>query len=402
MCLFTDGPHIHVFTFLPLECNRRRSISIFIGSLATNVNVSGRVCFPGLDNEDLTFQFSPGDGDFFQLPPTVIPDQSFYNSSRFSTIVITSDQKISVYGAHQCNSVKYDVTAFRVIPVDSLGTEYRITLHWIYGESQIGIVAISDDLTSVNIHQSAIVSINVVLRQYEVYYFGGDFDVTGTRIASDKVIFVTIGNVKDAPEKAGKSRRDVFSECLNPVPRWGTKFSFVDFPEHDKNYQIRLFAEHDDTEVTLTSGDNETVLMLQSGDSFVESYSNESIQVHSITSSHPVLVIEISGEVAMHAVPSLPENASSSLTLPVFEIGRPEAKYFIDVWMPPMAMNYSIWFNDNSTDQLHVIGHDKFSNLIVRMSCSVGLHTLKSDGNIFKMAVVYGMTDRQSYNYLVN
>ena len=177
-----------MLTFLPLDCGPDITVEVFIGSMMINVNASGRICFPGLDDSDILFHFSPGEGDFFKLHRGVAPNQSDYNSRRFSTIVILSDQEVSVYGHEECRRTKNTASAFRVSPVDYLGTEYRVTVYWLKGESQIGIAATEEGLTVINIHHDTIGSWEVTLRQYEGYYYGGFFDITGTHIIADKVI----------------------------------------------------------------------------------------------------------------------------------------------------------------------------------------------------------------------
>ena len=192
---------------------------------------------------------------------------------------------------------------------------------------------------------------------------------------------------------------DPISESLDPLSRWGTQFSFVDFPHEDKKYQIRLIAQYNNTEVRLTSGENDTVLMLRSGDTLAKSYSNVSTGVHSITSSGPISVMEISGGLVMNVVPYLTENTSSSMLIPVFQFNGLTPTYFINVWLIPDHYRYYFYLDGNPLTDWDFVGSDSFGHNIYQTECSDGLHEIKSNGSIFKMAMLYGITHRQAYAF---
>lgn len=390
-----------MFTFLPLECEADSyRPHIFIGTIAKNVT-SGRICYSEVNVPDISFQLNPNDGNFFLLPSQVIPDQNVYNSRRFSTVIITSNEKIEVYGYQECKSRPNTASAFRVNEVAYLGTEYRVNIYWKKGISQFGVVATSSGITSIIVHHSAIGSLEVTLRQYEAYYYGANLDITGTHIISDQIIFVIAGNTQEAVVETLLYGTDGFCESLDPLPNWGTNFSFVAFPEEDTNYQIRVLSHYNDTEVRITSQANESVSMMQGGEYLIRLYNNASSIIHSIKSSHPISVSEFFGRVAMTNVPSLPEQGSSMLLLPVFVLERFGRKYFITIWVSPTGIGNPLYLDDSIITP-DVLGTDSFGNAILQIPCTAGLHILVSNITVIKMATVSGFTDRQSYSYVIH
>lgn len=206
-----------------------------------------------------------------------------------------SDSEISIYGMSQ----KYQSTdAFLAIPKRTIGKEYRvISPEGVYNVGAATannpllanapaefVVVATENNTVVNIIPSnpttkyekgdtIIVTLNAgenyLVKARIDFLLGletGTYDLTGSRVYSDKRISVISGS--QCAMVPGISQLDKCNACdflveqMMPISSWGTKFVMVDFEHKPGNDIVRIFNGHDLPTTVVISGDNNQTLVI--------------------------------------------------------------------------------------------------------------------------------------------
>ncbi len=216
-------------------------------------------------------------------------------------IHITSDNPISVYGLN----TRFQTTDnFLGLPVNVLGTDYRVMSYHVAGElNSVFAVVATEDSTVVRVvptvetmegHKAG-EPFEIRLNKGEIYQCGSKIDgnksladLTGTRISSNKKISVFSGH-QCAYVPAGFPRVIACNhlvEQLPPVSSWGKHF-YVGKLEKRSEYTFRVLAHENDTKVFI---DGDLIAVLNEGE-FYEADDDNNLQ---ITADKPVLVAQYS------------------------------------------------------------------------------------------------------------
>lgn len=212
-------------------------------------------------------------------------------------IHITSDKPIYVYGLNHLSS---STDTYLGIPVDYLGTEYRVICYDISDglTSQFAIIATEDNTELTIIPTVPTVKGNkenepftVKLKRGEVYQVAPKFDtikncdLTGTYIKSNKKIAVFTGHqCAYVPPRVIACNHLV--EQIPAIPSWGKHF-YLGRLQSRSNYSYRILAHENNTKIF---EDGKLVKTLKAGQ-FYDSISNKNLQV---SADKPILVAQFS------------------------------------------------------------------------------------------------------------
>ncbi|KAJ8029580.1 hypothetical protein HOLleu_29013 [Holothuria leucospilota] len=354
--------HYYAFTFLPLiksECSIE-TVEIYIASLSS-VTVNGTIFFPFQDITNISFALAYGKGDAWELPLTVVPPESDINCTVNTTIVVETDEMVTVVGHQECKGDPFRSTAFRVRHIASLGTEYLLLTSRVNGITQAGIVALNDG-TSVWIN-----GLPQNLDRYDAYFLGGRFDVTGTNVTSNQPVAILVGNRGDKVSSIGK---DAFFEYLDPCSSWGQRFLVPPFPlgkTLSYNYTVRIVARYDGTNVTLsTNHSSHAHPNVMQGNVITRLV--DSRNVLEVTSSKPVLVAKfLTGVDYKCSMVLIPPINSSTVKGVVIQVLKSTESSFINVWLPNGNKPTALFLNGLTDITWKLVGNDTEGNSIVQM-----------------------------------
>ncbi|KAJ8021783.1 hypothetical protein HOLleu_39077 [Holothuria leucospilota] len=383
-----------IFTFLAVKCTDPTT-EIFIGTKFSDIAASGNITFPLIDIPNITFSLNPGRGETFEVPLTVVPSESELNQKVETSVVIASDEEVLVYGHQRCHGSNNNrATAFRVRGIEDLGTEYWVITHQSKGKSQVGVVATKDH-TNISFN-GVYINTALNLNKYEIFYFGGSYDLTGTYIAADKPIFVIAGNSADISPYPNTIYIDSFNKCLPPVKDWKKHFTLVPFPPESQSFTAKILSSHDNCTLEYVNGTgSHDSVSLSKGEVKVLN----SLTVLNISSSEGILVAQFSkgsrgcgrySNPSMFLTPPYGHAERNEFIFPVFLF----EKSYITIWLPP-ASNILL---DNKTVSWNEIGEGTNGYNIVQITLpSRGFHVIHSSKNI--TAVVCGVGHYKYYSY---
>ncbi|KAJ8028861.1 hypothetical protein HOLleu_28107 [Holothuria leucospilota] len=399
---FSGAVHYYAFTFLPIENFEKAltaAVEIYIAS-SSSVTVHGTIFFPFQSTANISFTLAYGQDDVWELPLTIVPRESDINSKISTTIVVETDEKVTVVGHQRCQGSYNRATAFRVRDVASLGTEYLLLAYRAIGITQAGIVALNDG-TSVRINGSL-----QNLDKYEAFYFGGLYDVTGTNVTSNQPVSVLVGNQGDKIPST-LIGHDADYEHLEPRHySWGQRFLVPPFPLVQTlhyEYTVRIVAKYDGTNVTLSTKDsNQTHVYVMQGNVITRFV--DSRNVLEITSSKPILVAKfLTGVNTLYSMVFIPPVNSLSAKSVVIRVLESTESAFINVWLTEGNEPTAISFSGSVAGTWEFIHNDTNGNSIVQMSLTenVTTYTLHSNGNFGIAAVIYGKCHNSYYTNLL-
>ncbi|MEO1528724.1 MAG: putative Ig domain-containing protein [Planctomycetota bacterium] len=381
----------------------------FPGALTNTWSANAyKLLVTGKEDTTGTVQFATGGSVAFTIPVDGIAEVNLSNSNAFVStasestqargVHVTASDDIAVYAVstHSGQSAHVEVA----IPTETLGTDYRaMTLPGDAG-GLIAITATEDD-TRVTVVPSrrlgANVSqfpINLVLDRGEVYQLvdlqGGDRDVSGSRILSDKPVAVYSGH-RDAKVDPDTSQSDAAFAQLTPVETWGTEF--VATPTAGTNGDtLRIMAATDGTVIAIDGVDVATIDEGQVHDVQLTAAAH-------ITTSRPVLTAQFTD-----ADPTAGTSSSSPsmmLITPVsqhldsytFAVPSGYTDHFIHVVAPADAIG-SILRNGVAIDSAAFAPVGTSGFVAAQIPVSEGLHHLISSRpigvNVYGFAANYG------------
>lgn len=191
---------------------------------------------------------------------------------------IESDVEIAVYGL---NYNIYSTDAYAALPVDGLGTSYRIAG---YNGGQMSVIA-TEDNTGVEITSSAGLSVaSFLLNKGEVYFYTNS--AIGALVSATKPVAVFAG---DKCTNFNCCACDHLIEQLPPIESYGLNFVVLPSGETDLGTgnvdYVQIIANEDGTTISTTS--NGTFNM-DTGDAVRYQFSI----AQQITANKPVLVVQ--------------------------------------------------------------------------------------------------------------
>ncbi|GAB3248491.1 hypothetical protein [Kineosporia babensis] len=219
------------------------------------------------------------------------PNQSFIQALGIN---VQSSSDVALYGL---NRTQYTTDAFTGIPVNSLGTDYRIMSYGPgHGGSEFSVVATQADTkvtfvpTVGNSSYEAGKPATVTLQKGEAleYQVTPPGDLTGSLVkASAPVAVFGAHQCVNIPE--GVSACDHIVEAMPPLDSWGKKYVTAPLATR-ANDTLRVLADKNGTDLTITSGGAPTQVKLEAG----ESHTFRTGVPSAITSDEPVLVAQFS------------------------------------------------------------------------------------------------------------
>ncbi|PIK35779.1 hypothetical protein BSL78_27399 [Apostichopus japonicus] len=306
-CLETqlDYGHYEVqyaFTFLPIFCGGGRSfhrVSILTKSSSSCASV--KLSFPLPNNiGDINITLSPGSGQSILIPeayPEIDPrNRDPYGEITNTTIVISAIGKVHAYAFTECSS---QASAFRLLDVDDIGTNYWVMSYHIYRRHKmLAIVSIYDN-TSIQIHLNTSIApelypnnITILLNKFQTYTLALEFDPTGVQLTSNKPISVFSGHTKASVPATANT--DPIAECLKPVEDWGTVFSLTQLVDREfaGGYIVRILSSSTNNIITWKLGGNHNETTLAAGEFLEVLVDGNVTHPLEIVASNKVLVVQ--------------------------------------------------------------------------------------------------------------
>lgn len=284
--------------------SRTKNITLFISS---EVDTAGVVEIPSLSFRE-SFQATRVGMTRIDLPFEIsrLPKNEISNLS----VKVTSNEEITVYGLNQS---QYSTDAFLTLPVDALGTKYRVMSY--FGRpgnypSQVAITAAYDNtmisITPVTRASGQSESVadeknSIILNSNQTYLLQpslNNLDLTGTLIESSAPISVISGAVCSwVPVNA--SACDHLTEMIPSVSTWGKNFLTTPLATRKRGDLFRVLASQNQTEIRING---ELVSTINAGDYYETILAKSSV----INTSSPALVAQYSAGQSFDGVISDP------------------------------------------------------------------------------------------------
>lgn len=381
------------------------TVRLFIAAEdTTQVEVSG----PSLSTTTVT---ATGGTTTSILLPTSILDSSpnLITNHGIRVRSLSPTKPIAVYFLNQASAT---TDAYMALPVDVLGTEYRVTAWEAVGNrpSQILLVG-TEGGTSVTVTTSvAATGFNAgvprtitldALNTFLIEAPTGSNDLTGTLVTSTKPIAVfgghQCGNVPDS----GTFACDHMVEQMAPVSTWASEFVVSPLATRTAGDTVRILAHDPGTVVAINGA---TVATLNAGQYYT--YSQSSVAGARITASQPVQVMQYSKGTTADGVTSDPFMMT---VVPVNQYGN---NYFFSTpGASPVA--FSNWVNiviknaDKGGLKLDGVALSPIWTLVAgtdyvygRVQIAIGAHRIQHDSAIVPFGIsVYGFANADSYGY---
>ncbi len=226
--------------------------------IASRGGATGTVEIPGLDFRQ-SISIAANELIRVELPREArdLPD----NRISERAVQLSLDGDATVYAI---NRTRHTTDAFLALPVDALGTRYRIMAYRAaVGSSQVAVAATADG-TEVHIWPSAPVSgapadepLLVRLDRGQIYSLVGtnpSADLTGTSIESSAPVAVMAGaECANVPPEA--TACDHLVQMMPPLSTWGKRFVTLPIATRNKGDLIRILADSDGTLVRIDGTD---------------------------------------------------------------------------------------------------------------------------------------------------
>ncbi|XP_069114974.1 uncharacterized protein [Argopecten irradians] len=250
-------------------------VELFITTMRRK-NVSVEISAPHFKDAEIQHRFNVSYG--------MVKQVHFPNNIRMvgssldkKGILVTSDDEIVIYGV---NKEKYSADAFLGLPVDVLDDDYYIMTYYPPTDQCELLVVGVENNTAVTVRLGSALEnytvewagkeyrkgeeIHINLHRFDTFQLISKGDLTGTRVTSDKPISVFSGNKKTKIGRGFSS--DHIVEHLMPVTSWGKKFVTVPIPHRTVGDYFRFIASEDNTEIKITGGHTETIVLKKAGD----------------------------------------------------------------------------------------------------------------------------------------
>ncbi|MEM6632443.1 MAG: PKD domain-containing protein [Bacteroidota bacterium] len=385
--------------------------------ITSKFSTRGTVSIPGL-NWSEPFEVSAQEVSLVNIPLEAVPIGS--ENITQTGILIESLEPVVVY-AHQFEQFRAEASV--ILPVSSLGNEYRAMTYAGYTRDTLGVTAdYPSQFLIVATENNTAIEIQVtgptpgglligdvrqlILNEGESYQvqavFGAASDLTGSLIRADKPVAVFSGNYwTQVP--TGCNARDNLFEQVYPTQSWGRQFAII--PQRNStSTAIRVLAHEDNTQVSIQGRVNQNFTLAQGQFSEFDLGGSAFL-----SSNNPVLVAQFSkgrdcngnpdgiGDPAMVILNSI-EQTRDSVTLFASTFRNIEENY-INITVRTQDAS-TVTLDGTAVESLEpfqpVEGNPTYSYSQVQVT--PGTHNLASDG-CGVAAIIYGYGEAESYAY---
>ncbi|XP_033733950.1 uncharacterized protein LOC117323058 [Pecten maximus] len=250
-------------------------VELFITTMRRK-NVSVEISAPHFEEAEIHHLFNVSYGMVKQVhfPNTI---RAVGSTRDKKGILIESDDEIVIYGV---NKEKFSSDAFLGLPVDVLGTDYYIMTYYPpTDQCELLVVGVENNTAVTVLLGDALGNytveweghdyrkgdeIHINLDRFDTFQLVSKGDLSGTHVTSDKPVSVFSGNKKTKIGRGFSS--DHIVEHLTPVASWGKKFVTVPIPHRTVGDYFRFIASEEDTEIKITGGHNDTIVLKKPGD----------------------------------------------------------------------------------------------------------------------------------------
>ena len=256
-------------------------------------------------------------GKMFDLPYQLrITDSSTKGTSNKVLYMKTNNDATFV----GYNMEKYTADSFVAFPADAAGTDYfaatyvpsmlntEIAVVGLYSDTVVNVTVLPDhgypDTPRLMIFYAGKAfhngeSFQITVNPFHTIQLTSEYDMTGTRLTSDKPFAVFAGNlrtwIRDDRTEAYIQSRDHLAEQMPPVSTYGSRFVTRNYPPHHLADLVRIIASEDDTVVTMrrsnASGEFDTSHTLRNAGMYTTVWL-ERKEILSITTSKPTMAVQ--------------------------------------------------------------------------------------------------------------
>ncbi|XP_067936654.1 uncharacterized protein [Watersipora subatra] len=304
-------------------------------------------------------------------------------------LLIQSDSEIVVYGL---NKERFSTDGFLAYPTDVIGYEYYTVSHYpTNSNTEFAIAAKYDDTTvsilfpertrlkiplRVELGRESYTNgdwLNITLQAYEAFQCVSydKADLTASYVIADKPVAVFSGNIRTWVGESNS--RDHLAVQLPPTQAYGNQFPIIPIPGRTVGDFIKVISPVPNTNIRV---ENSEVTWYESTSSdFYKSFLIPSENYTTISTDHPVMVVQISQSQQEEAEPGDPTMLVVTST-------------------PQFAADYVF-----STPQYSVGG----TSLVgTEVQIEEGAHVINhiSPVALFS-AYIYGTADRESYSFQI-
>lgn len=326
-------------------------------------------------------------------------------------LFISTNDPVSVYA---WNFMPASADASRILPISSLGTEYRIATYESALLGTLLLVAATEDSTVVEITPSAPTfsgltansTITVTLDRGQTYQLRSEIsataDFTGTVVRSlspDKPIAVFGGSrCTNIPSNCGFC--DMIYDQSLPVSSWGNTYYVVPIKTASR-YTYRVIANANNTQVTIDGG---VPIALNAGEIYT---SNADTGAHCVSGNKPISVVQYLegefcsgiGDPSMMVLNSQEEQVEKATFSAVNSVNVQQ--HFLNIVIETSQIGQltldGVAIPVTEFDTFAPCPAYSYAQITLQ---SAGSHTLNGNGTSFA-AYVYGIGAAESYGYSV-
>ncbi len=235
--------------------------------VTSDVNTSGTLSIP-LQGYSQSFTVSANQTTQLTVPFTM-GEPTTSEVFEDKGIHIETDDLVSVFAL---NFVEYTADGSKILPTNSLGTDYRISAYEGLNSSLPSefVIVGTEDNTEVTITPTAAtlggkpagVPFTITIDQGELYQVkasssSGDFTgtkITGTDASGSCRTFAVFSGTKCTNIPSGCTACDHIYDQNLPIYTWGTTYYAVPWRNDGERYAIRVVADEDNTSFTVNGG----------------------------------------------------------------------------------------------------------------------------------------------------
>ncbi|XP_046566473.1 uncharacterized protein LOC124275043 [Haliotis rubra] len=394
------------FALLPfIDSSKKGTTAVFLYITHTR---EGRCNVTDVDGSEYDIQL-PGNDSVtrFHLPTNrILTMGTAVEEHRAVELICTTEVSLTVMHRFLPEGV---ADAFPVLPLTSLSTKYIVPS--VPNDALLGVMSVHNT-TNVTVHLNSTCSypfrgddykqgsnLNIVLQQGELLQFASQnstsvsvCDLGGTVVESSHSVAVFSGApVLCYPE----NRCDGAMSQVPPIETLGTSF-IVPLVPGIEQYSIRITSVYNGTKITMDTFTSVESIILNEAKVY-DSYFNKTFAVY-ITSSHPVLVLQIAGTTEYQVFTSIvrPTDAyGTDYVIPDIQSSSKTYTRQVTIMTSSMCKSH-ININENWSDR----STDSQTFAITSFHPTSGSFAIKSNSSVCPFGVlVTGTADNEMYGY---